>query len=54
MFYSNMKGIKNSAAGNTVFRVVINRQRKIESHAVPGHGIDPNSDSDESNADHGL
>ena len=53
MFYSNIKGIKNSAAGNTVFRVVINQQ-KIESHAVPGHGIDPNSDSDESNADQGL
>ena len=38
-FRSSMKGLKDSAVGNTVFQALINQQRKIESHAVPGHGV---------------
>ena len=38
-FRSDMKGLEDSAVGNTIFQVIINQQRKIESHAVPGHGI---------------
>ena len=34
-----MKGLKDSTIGNSVLYVVSNQWRKIESHAVPGHGI---------------
>ena len=39
MFHSDMKGLKDSIVGNSILRGVSSQWRKIESHAVPGHGI---------------
>ena len=38
-----MKGFEDSTIGNTVLHEVSSHQRMIESHAVPGHGIAPES-----------
>ena len=35
MFHSNIKGVEDFAVGKTIFQVIINGQRKIESHATP-------------------
>ena len=40
MFHSNMKGLRDSSIGNSVLHVVSSQWRKIESHGVPGLGIE--------------
>ena len=39
IFHSNMKDLRDSTVGNTVLHETNSRQRKIESHVVPGRGI---------------
>ena len=39
IFYSRLKGLRDSIVGNTVLHEVNSRQWKIESHTVPVHGI---------------
>ena len=38
VFHSNMKEFKGSKVGNTVLHVIRSQWRKVENHAVPGHG----------------